>query len=152
LLFESNLVGGYVNVVVKRIVCNCNALYILHTTEIRDGDPLTIYYRHQVANPYQVGNVAQKYYNNTTTLSQFQALGGVTQVNDVISDWSQSMGVSSTRFGDGTQQMTWFFIVYPSGNVAYRIAIWYYTSNNDTDARNGAGRTDTFTNMNEIDL
>ena len=104
------------------------------------------------ANPYQVGNVAQNYYNNTTTLSQFQALGGVTQVNDVISDWSQSMGVSSTRFGDGTQQMTWFFIVYPSGNVAYRIAIWYYTSNNDTDARNGAGRTDTFTNMNEIDL
>ena len=115
-------------------------------------DPLTIYYRHQVANPYQVGNVAQNYYNNTTTLSQFQALGGVTQVNNVTSDWSQSMGVSSTRFGDGTQQMTWFFIVYPTGNVAYRIAIWYYTSNNDTDARNGAGRTDTFTNMNEIDL
>ena len=115
-------------------------------------DPLTIYYRHQVANPYQVGNVAQTYYNNITTLSQFQALGGVTQVNDVTSDWSQSMGVSSTRFGDGTQQMTWFFIVYPSGNIAYRIAIWYYTSNNDTDARNGAGRTDTFTNMNEIDL
>ena len=115
-------------------------------------DPLTIYYRHQVANPYQVGNVAQNYYNNTTTLSQFQALGGVTQVNNVTSDWSQSMGVSSTRFGDGTQQMTWFFIVHPSRNVAYRIAIWYYTSTNDTDARNVAGRTDTITNMSEIDL
>ena len=116
------------------------------------NDPLTIYYRHTIENVFQVGNVAQTYYNNITTLSQFQALGGVTQVNNVTSDWSQSMGVSSTRFGDGTQQMTWFFIVHPSRNVAYRIAIWYYTSTNDTDARNVAGRTDTITNMSEIDL
>ena len=115
-------------------------------------DPLTIYYRHQVANPYQVGNVAQNYYNNTTTLSQFQALGGVTEVNNVTSDWSQSMGVSSTSYANRTQQMTWFFIVHSSRSVAYRIAIWYYTSTNDTDARNANGRTGTYTNMNEIDL
>ena len=48
--------------------------------------------------------------------------------------------------------MTWFFIVHPSHNVAYRVAIWYYTSTNDTDARNVAGRTDTIANMSEIDL
>ena len=48
--------------------------------------------------------------------------------------------------------MTWFFIVHSSRSVAYRIAIWYYTSTNDTDARNANGKTDTITNMNEIDL
>ena len=62
------------------------------------------------------------------------------------------MGVSSTRFGDGTQQITWFFIVHPSRGVIYRVAIWYYTSKNDTDARNAAGSTHTHTNMNEIAL
>jgi hypothetical protein len=116
------------------------------------NDPLAIYYRHTIENPYQVGNVAQNYYNNITTLSQFQALGGVTQINNVTSDWSSSMSVSSTRFGDGTQQMTWFFIVHSSRSVAYRIAIWYYTSTNDTDARNAYGKTATYTNMNEIDM
>ena len=116
------------------------------------NDPLTIYYRHTIENVFQVGNVAQTYYNNITTLSQFQALGGVTQVNNVTSDWSQSMGVSSTSYANRTQQMTWFFIVHSSRSVAYRIAIWYYTSTNDTDARNANGRTGTYTNMNEIDL
>ena len=116
------------------------------------NDPLTIYYRHTIENVFQVGNVAQTYYNNITTLSQFQALGGVAQVNNVTSDWSQSMGVSSTSYANRTQQMTWFFIVHSSRSVAYRIAIWYYTSTNDTDARNANGRTGTYTNMNEIDL
>ena len=100
-----------------------------------------------------MGNIAQNYYNNITTLSQFQALGGVTQVNNVTLDWSLwDYLPQGLRFRDGTQQMTWFFIVHPSGIVAYRIAIWHYTSTNDTDARNVAGRTDTFTNMSEIDL
>jgi len=116
------------------------------------NDPLTIYYRHTIENVFQVGNVAQTYYNNITTLSQFQALGGVTQVNNVTSDWSQSMGVSSTSYANRTQQMTWFFIVHSSRSVAYRIAIWSSTSTNDTDARNANGRTGTYTNMNEIDL
>ena len=116
------------------------------------NDPLTIYYRHTIENVFQVGNVAQTYYNNITTLSQFHALGGVTQVNNVTSDWSQSMGVSSTSYANRTQQMTWFFIVHSSRSVAYRIAIWYYTSTSDQDAKWVNGRTDTHTNMHEIDL
>ena len=39
-----------------------------------------------------------------------------------------------------------------SQHCQHRIAIWYYTSTNDTDARNANGRTGTYTNMNEIDL
>ena len=115
-------------------------------------DPLTIYYRHTIENVFQVGTVTQNYYTNITTLSQFQALGGVTQVNNVTSDWSKNISVSSTSYANRTQQMTWFFIVHSSRSVAYRIAIWYYTSTNDTDARNANGRTGTYTNMNEIDL
>jgi len=115
-------------------------------------DPLTIYYRHTIENVFQVGTVAQNYYTNITTLSQFQALGGVTQVNNVTSDWSKNISVSSTSYANRTQQMTWFFIVHSSQSVAYRLAKWYYTSTNDTDARNANGKTDTITNMNEIDL
>ena len=116
------------------------------------NDPLTIYYRHTIENVFQVGTVAQNYYTNITTLSQFQALGGVTQVNNVTSDWSKNISVSSTSYANRTQQMTWFFIVHSSQSVAYRLAKWYYTSTNDTDARNANGKTDTITNMNEIDI
>jgi hypothetical protein len=115
-------------------------------------DPLTIYYRHTIENVFQVGTVAQNYYNTITTLSQFQALGGVTQVNNVTSNWTKNESVSSTSYANRTQQMTWFFIVHSSRSVAYRLAFWYYTSTNDTDARNAQGKTGTFTNMNEIDL
>ncbi|CAL6338735.1 unnamed protein product [Bathycoccus prasinos] len=62
------------------------------------------------------------------------------------------ISISSTSYANRTQQMTWFFIVHSSQSVAYRLAKWYYTSTNDTDARNANGKTDTITNMNEIDL
>ena len=83
--------------------------------------------------------------NTINTIDAFEALGGVTTVENVTSNWSQTLSVPWAHWNSNYNlstnlSQTQFIVVNNSKKTMYKYAFTHYTASTDNDARSQAGK------------
>ena len=109
-------------------------------------DVYTIYYRSQNISINGSGGLYNTFINTINTIDAFTALGGVTTISNVTSNWAQTIGVPWAHWNSDYNlstnlNQTQFIVVNNSKKTMYKYALTHYTASTDNDARAQAGRS-----------
>ena len=110
-----------------------------------NDDTYTIYHRSQNISINGSGGLYNNFIDNIKTIENFEALGGVTKIENITSNWSQTLSVPWAKHDSNynlntNYNQTQFIVVNNTKKTMYKYAFTHYSASNDNDARSQAGR------------